>query len=120
MPGREVCLAALPAPLSALGLIALPAHPHLTGAEGAPHYPNARSVLDGHVVSDTATLIQSLPHPELRSFPPTPHRGSSSPGHSRVVLYLMPLKYSGQGLSTRAPAALRGQHVPIWSKVVLQ
>lgn len=36
------------------------------------------------------------------------------------MLYLTPLKYSGHGLSTRAPAALRGQHVPIWSKVVLQ
>lgn len=40
--------------------------------------------------------------------------------HSPVVLYLTPLKYSGHGLSTRAPAALRGQHVPIWSKVLLQ
>lgn len=44
----------------------------------------------------------------------------ASEGYSRVVLYLMPLKYSGHGLSTRAPGVLWGQQVPIWSRVVLQ
>lgn len=37
-----------------------------------------------------------------------------------VVLYLIPLKNSGQGLSTSSPAEVLGQQVPIWSVVALQ
>lgn len=40
--------------------------------------------------------------------------------HLLVVLYLIPLKNSGQGLSTSFPAEALGQQVPIWSVVALQ
>ena len=36
------------------------------------------------------------------------------------MLYLIPLKNSGQGLSTSSPAEVLGQQVPIWSVVALQ
>lgn len=82
--------------------------------------PHVYRIPVGNCYSDTKTLDRCPIQGPEPFFPNRLSGKQAREGYSRVVLYLMPLKYSGHGLSTRAPGVLWGQQVPIWSKVVLQ